>query len=498
MTVPNKNIEKFVISMLFSSLITIWHALFLPIRINSRVVLQPWLLQQGFIPYVQIGDEHAPLLPHILSWISPFFNGDGLYTARVFHSGLIGLIIFSSVWFAFNQGGRWAGIACGAYFLVASNSLGFWAMWYDLVVTPVFLLAYFVTIEERISVSHRIFWIGFISGVGFLVKQHALLLVSLIPLLLMVHGLPWKLVVRQYVKLLLVGLVGVMLPIAGYLVYFFSLTDNGYALWYWLIEFNLAGDYSSLGAKLPTLQELRAVLPLFIMLIPFIFDSFDLGFVEKKKCEASKRFWLLFVMMITAVMLYPRYSTMHWATMLPFLAISSGIACGNILHFPQNRLLSQNFKQWGLYFAIVGFLWIGIGTLNYITVYRQRENRSLIEYDGLPELAKQITDVTSLGNVLLFPDDEGVGNLYYLLEKEPPRFWLMNYPWFRNEYELDKWFEAVINSSPTHIIYFTSRGPQLYPEMNSFITQNYQTIHQLDWNGQTVEIKELISTHAHP
>lgn len=480
--------------MLFSSLITIWHALFLPIRVNSRVVLQPWLLQRGFIPYAQIGDEHSPLLPHILSWLAAFLNVNELLAARIFHSALICLIIFSSVWFAFNQGGRWAGIACGAYFFVASNRLGFWAMWYDLAVTPVFLLAYFVIIEERLSLFWRIFWIGFISGVGFLLKQHAILLASVVPLLLITSGLRKTFVIGQFVKTTLFGLVGFLLPIAFYLIYFFSLTNDGYALWYWLIEFNIVGNYSSLGAQLPTLQELRAISPFFVMLIPFVLNSFHLGLIQKKERQASKRLWLLFVMMITAVMLYPRYSTMHWATMLPFLAIASGIACGEIVSPLTSNGTFQAFKQWGLYLAIVGLLWIVPGTLAYINVYQERANRTLIEYDGLPELAQQITSTISLGNILLFPDDEGVGNLYYLLQKEPPRFWLMNYPWFRNKYETQKWFAAVNNAPPDHIIYFTSRGPQYYPEMNQFIVEKYATILQLEWNGQVVEIKEQVTS----
>lgn len=482
--------------MLFSSLITIWHALFLPVRVNSRVVLQPWLLQQGFIPYVQIGDEHAPLLPHILSWISPLFRGDALLTARIVHAALIGFIIFASVWFAFNAGGRWAGIACGAYFLVASNSLGFWAMWYDLVVTPLFLLAYFVILEERNSVQTRIFWIGFFSGVGFLLKQHVILLAGAVPLLLLVQRVPGKSVVEQYVKPILIGLLGCLLPILIYAVYYFGLTNDGYALWYWLIKFNIAGDYSSLGAKLPTLSEVRAILPLFIMLVPFILNSFQLRGDPQKKRQLRERLWLLFFMMITAVMLYPRYSTMHWATMLPFLAIVSGMAAGEILEPLTGEKRFQTYQQWGLYLAIVGILWVGPGTLNYINLYRERENRTLIEYDGLPELAQQITGVTSLGNILLFPDDEGVGNLYYLLGKTPPRFWLMNYPWFRNEYETNKWLTAVQTAPPDQVIYFTSRGPQLYPELDQFITERYQTIHQLEWGGQIVEIKERIPTPA--
>jgi hypothetical protein len=457
-------------------------------------VLQPWLLQRGFIPYVQIGDEHSPLVPHILSWLSQLFAWDGLFSARFLHGFLVWSIIFVCIWFTFTKGGRWAAFACGAYFFVASNSLGFWAMWYDLAAAPIFLIAYFVIINKRISLSNQMFLIGLITGLGFLIKQHAILIAVLVPLAVFSHVASSKMIWHQSLRPILSSLAGFLIPLFVYGVYFFSLTNDWYALWYWLIEFNIAGDYSVLGAKFPTLSEIRGALPVFIMIVPFVFNTIYLGFIQQEKRKASERWWLLFVLMLTAVMLYPRYSTMHWATMLPFLAIASGIACGEILTSTKENKSSQVYKEWGIYVAIVGFLWIGPGILNYINVYLARENRTLIEYDGLPELAQQITSKTSLDNILLFPDDEGVGNLYYLLEKEPPRFWLMNYLWFRNEYEIENWLVAVKNAPPDQVIYFSSRGPQQYPEMDQFITERYQTVHQLEWNGQVVEIKEQIST----
>ncbi|MAT99248.1 MAG: hypothetical protein CL608_19075 [Anaerolineaceae bacterium] len=485
-----KNFDKYVKSMLFSSLIATWHALFFPIRVNSRMVFQPWLLQQGFLPYVQIGDEHAPLLPHLLAWSSVLFDGDALFTARFLHGFLIWLIIFVSIWIVFERAGRWGAVACGAYYFALSNGLGFWAMWYDLAVTPLFLIAYLVITSKRFSLPTKLFLVGLSTGIGFLVKQHALLLAILVPVFLLTHSTTNKPVWKHYIKPSLLSLVGFLVPVMAYLIYFFSMTNNWYAIWYWLVAFNIAGEYSALGAKTPTIQEIRVILPTFIMILPFVLGTIHLSFIRNEKQKAGERWWLLLIMMLTAVMLYPRYSTMHWATMLPFLAIVSGIACGELVSDAAASFHQFRYRQWGVYLAIVGLLWIGPGTLNYIHVYRERENRILIEYDGLPELAELITNTTTLDSILLFPDDEGVGNLYYLLEKTPPGFWMMNYPWFRNRYEIDQWMTAVTKEPPDQIIYFASRGPDLYPEMNQFVTSRYHTVHELEWNGQLVEIKE--------
>lgn len=480
---------KLGMSLLFSSLIAVWHALFFNVRVNSRMVLQPWLLQQGFIPYVHIGDEHSPLLPYILSWLSPLFNDDALFTARIVHVGLIWLIVAVCIWTVFDKAGRWAALACSAYFFAMSNSLGFWAMWYDLAVAPIFLVAYFVVTNKRISFSNQMLLIGLLSGFGFLIKQQALLLSLIVPIALVTQPTRNRSIWSNYVKPLIMSVIGFLTPVSIYLFYYFELTNDWYALWYWLVLFNVVGDYGSLGAKAPSVQEIRSILPAFVMIVPFILETIGVTRTKQGNQVGTERWWLLLMMALSAIMLYPRYSTMHWATMLPFLAIASGIACGELLSTTtENRV--QAYQRWGVYIAIVGMLWIGSGLLIYRATYQNREMRILIEYDSLPELANLITDTTQLGNIMLFPDDEGVGNLYYLLKKLPIHFWMMNYPWFLNGYEINRWRTVTDMAQPDQVIYFASRGPHLYPEMDAYISERYETTRVLEWNSQIVEIKE--------
>jgi hypothetical protein len=172
--------------------------------------------------------------------------------------------------------------------------------------------------------------------------------------------------------------------------------------------------------------------------------------------------------------------------------MASSLACAELLPGKGENGV-RIYRQWGIYLAIVGMLWIGGSILIYRNVYQNRETRTLIEYSRLPELATLITDTAQLENIVLFPDDEGVGNLYYLLGKVPPHFWVMNYPWFRNDYEVGRWLTEMDRTEPEQVIYFTSRGPQQYPEMDAYISESYKTIHVLEWNNQVVEIKERIS-----
>lgn len=411
--------------------------------------------------------------------------------ARIAHGCLIWFLIAVSILFMFKKTGRWGAIACGAYYIAMSNKLGFWAMWYDLAVAPVYLAAYFVIISKRIPFNVRLFFIGLLTGVGFLIKQHAALIFVVVFIALMMQKIEKQDVLKVYIKPFIISVSGLLLPILAYLIYYFLITDEWYALWYWMIWFNLAGDYSILGQKLPTLRDIRAILPAFLMIVPFIVMMGAPQEKTQKKVINEQR-WLLLFLALTTVMLFPRYSTMHWATMAPFLAIASGWVCAELLTNNTRGHRSQVYLRWGIYVAVVGLLWIGDGVLVYRTAYLERHSRILIEFDSLPELTESITKAGDLGEVLLFPDDEGVGNLYYLLQKTPPGYWLMNYPWFQNSYEINQWLEKVEANKPDHIIYFADRGPQMYPQFNAYILMNYQTVKVLEWNNQFVEIKQLI------
>lgn len=53
----------------------------LPLSLGPRVILQPWLLQHGFIMYENIVDMHSPLMPMILAALVPLIP-NGLRTRK--------------------------------------------------------------------------------------------------------------------------------------------------------------------------------------------------------------------------------------------------------------------------------------------------------------------------------------------------------------------------------------------------------------------------------
>ncbi len=481
--------ERLFLGLFFALVITLGHAYLFDIRMNSRMVLQPWLLWNGFVQYQHIADEHAPLLPQLLAWLLPVFHGDALLTARVVHAFLIGSTVFGSVLWARSVSGRRAAIATGAFFLAWSN-LAYWAMWYDLALAPVYLVLFFlISHDVQGSSTTRLGLAGLITGLAILIKQQALILVVILPIWLIWHYRLRRISLRQGILLSSGYFLGLAVPVVAYLGYYYRLAGTFQDLLYWSLSFNLTGNYRSLGHLAPTADQIRQVLPAFLMTVPFAASLVSSqGLPENATPSQGQRIWLMIFLILAALMLYPRYSTMHWAVALSFMALISGIACADLVRQQIDRSLWPT--TWGIYLAVV-LLWTLSAVFTYSLRLSQPRPQNLIEFNPLVKLADQLKsrNLPDEG-IALFPDDEGVSNLYYLLQRQPPKFWIMNYPWFINPYTIARWVQAMETERPQTLIFFPGRGgyEQHAPEMVEYIQSRYQVIETLDWSGQVVQI----------
>jgi len=428
-------------------------------------------------------------LPQLLAWLLPLFQGDALLAARVMHAFLIGSTVLASVLWAYHVSGRWAAVAAGAFFLAWSN-LAYWALWYDLALAPLYLMLFFLLSQEKQGHARkRLGLAGLITGLAVLVKQQALVLVVTIPVWLIGQYYLRKINLRTGIPLGLVYLLGLAIPIAAYLGYYYQMAGTFQDLLYWSLSFNLTGDYKALGRLAPTPDQIRQVLPAFLMALPFTLSLVSPpGLQDKAIPSHSQRIWLIGFLILAALMLYPRYSTMHWAAALAFIALISGIACADLVRQPRERSLWPH--TWGVYLAVV-LLWTLSGAFTYSLRFSQTRPQNLIEFSPLIDLANQLKarDLPDKG-LVLFPDDEGVSNLYYLLQRQPPKFWLMNYPWFMNRYTIAHWLQVVETEQPQTLIFFPGRGDyeKYAPEIVAYIRNRYQVRETLEWNGQAVQI----------
>lgn len=481
--------EGLFLGLFFASVITVGHAYLFDIRMNSRMVLQPWLLWNGFVQYQHIADEHAPLLPQLLAWLLPAFHGDALLTARVVHAFLIGSTVFGSVLWAHSVSSRWAAIATGAFFLAWSN-LAYWAMWYDLALAPVYLVLFsLMSHDVQGRPTTRLGLAGFVTGLAILIKQQALVLVVILPIWLIWQYRLRRVSLRQGISLIPGYFLGLAVPVVAYLGYYYRLAGTFQDLLYWSLSFNLTGDYRSLGQLTPTADQIRQVLPAFLMVVPFVASLASPQHLQENTVPPqSQRIWLMIFLILAALILYPRYSTMHWAVALSFMALISGVACADLVRQQIDRSLWPT--TWGVYLAVV-LLWTLSAVFTYNLRLSQPRPQNLIEFSPLVDLADQLKsrNLPDEG-IVLFPDDEGVSNLYYLLQRQPPKFWLMNYPWFINPYTIARWVQAMETERPQTLIFFPGRGEyeKYAPEMVAYVESRYRVTDILDWNGQAVQI----------
>jgi hypothetical protein len=82
----------------------------LPLSLGPHVILEPWLLLQGYLLYEEIADLHSPLLPLLLSGVMPIFP-DGLTMAKT----VLVLTVSLSTFLTFLAGKRDAGWVGGLW-----------------------------------------------------------------------------------------------------------------------------------------------------------------------------------------------------------------------------------------------------------------------------------------------------------------------------------------------------------------------------------------------
>lgn len=454
---------------------------FFPLVLNQRVILQPFLLVNGFIPYEHIADQKSPLLPELIAWILPLFSYDAVLTARFTHVVFISLAMLICLLWTYKMGGGWALIATGAYVLAWSNSFGYWATaYYDLVLSPCYFLLFIVLTWKTPKMVFQIFSAGAIIGIAILIKQYAALLifVGLIWLIWRMRFEPFTL--RRMLALLVIYSMGLMIPLALYAIYYYRQAGSFDELIYWTLTFNVVSGYHSQGFLAPTRSQMKRMLPLFLMIIPFLHSIYRNE--SNLRPTRDTRIWLCIFLAVSLSLLYPRYSDRHWSTAFPFIAALSGLSCADLLK-------QRMGKQFSLYIAIV--LWWSISALLIYAPPYDLKQQKLVEFGNLIDLAALLEERLPVdGGLVLLPTHEDTSNLYYILKKPPPNFWTMNYPWFMNDYVNSRWLAAMEHEQPQTLLFFKDKvdWQQHGPEIWAYVQEHYQTIDTIIWERQSIEI----------
>lgn len=473
-----------------SVLLALFFTTRLSITADPRMVLQPWLLNQGFIPYLHIADEHSPLLSHLLAWLQALLENDGILTLRLAHAATLTLLFALVSTWLWTRYGLWATAVGMAFFWAFAARFGLTTFWYNLALAPVFFV-FFILLSVFSLERHylwRVLFSGVLVGIGVLFKQQAIVLVPVF--------LIWLGLVRQRLQsnrrlartALLLFIAGMTTPVVLYIAFYLAVGGNLAALMEWTILFNLTSGYARLGFLLPSHFDMLAIWPAFLLVAPFVAslwmsDSFP-------GQERLLRLWLLICALSSLIFLYPRYSPPHWAAAFGFIAAMAAIVSADIVRIGSGISTSAARAVRTLVASFL-FFWLTYGAFLLWPGMVGTNQPRLLKFDDSRELAELLKPMLPLHSTLVFvPDNEAVSNAYYVLQRTPPRFWMMHYPWFMQPSVRERWLAELDRNPPDFAVWIddlqdlSSTGPEIQP----FIFDRYVETSTFIWQGRTVHL----------
>jgi len=454
-----------------------------PLSLGPRVILQPWLLQGGFLQYENIADQHTPLMPILLSVLTPLFS-DGLRLAKIVLVALISLSTVLTFLAARRTIGWLGGLGAASFFVIWSPGFSFAKLWHETFLAPLYLLL-LLFYDSSASYHSRksLLFLGLLGGIAILVKQHAAIVFATFVI--------WNAFTnwhahRSFSVILrdtaLISLAAT-LPIMAFALHHYVQAGTLANFLYWTISFNLVSGYASLAAQPPDIAQVRTIASACLLLPAATFCLIEL------KRKGDKRWlnlgWGLILLAASSLTAYPRFAFFHLQAALPVLAWLSSLTLAFALRPGNSNSALQSSPSFatGIAIALSAF-WIITAGSAYQSVFRADQPRKVWEYTDLVPLADEIRQrIGPTDCIYIFPDDEATANLYYLLRCLPPKFWGFSYPWYMSDSVKSRIVLTLQEHPPEWVVYFPGRWDieNRAPEVIAYIQDNYQRDAKLHW-----------------
>jgi len=389
--------------------------LLFPLSLGPRVVLEPWLLTEGFALYSDVVDQHEPALPTGVA----LFVRIGLppvSAARLVFL-LIHIATLSLLYPAAEKlAGRGAGLAALILYGAMTPVIVQGKLWYDMAMAPWLLLSALCLVRDERSGVHGSGWMflaGLMLGVSFLFKQHTVFVFGAVLAWLVDRIRPRTAAWMRDAALVSAGFV--LLPLGHLLWRWRAGTLGDHFHWCWGIN----DRYLDLALLRPTRLQALEMLPIALLVF------FSLTF----RSDAKHRL-VLALILGGALLAFPRYAHFHLAACFPFLCIAGarflieglnrhGTIAAGMCRAGIPRLLGMALVVLPAIFTTYPWLFIGRGL------------QVLLEYDNLAPVSALIRARQPEGRTMVvFPADEATSNLHVLAGRLPPGYWLLTYPWY--------------------------------------------------------------------
>lgn len=400
-----------------------------------EIVLWPYLILKGWLPYQDIAIAHTPVLLADLAIFGKIF-GVGLVQLKVY-TWLLILITDAVLYFVAKK--LWNYKIAVLSLLIYVPLQIFYdgnGLWFDLALAPLALLIYFCLKKENYL------WVGIWWGIAFFTKQTAFWFLFPIFVLLIKGNLFTGL--KTFIK----GIFFVLVP--GFVI-FYALGFFPEFL-FWALRFGIGKLPVSLGQiHLPTLRQ--------FLTAAFPFALIILAKVRLGKPSLTLVFWSAF----GALGVFPRWELFHFQPALPFVVISLATV---VQGFPKLKISEK---------AV--FL-VGLGLFS-IVIARQlvrswRAEDRFFEKDTL-EVSSYVKNHTKNSEEIFVLN--AWDNIYVLSGTLPAtRPWVPHLAWYLELPGVQEEMVADLSDASPNIIVKAEYPSGVYRPLliNEFISGNYE------------------------
>jgi hypothetical protein len=407
------------------------------------MVLWPYLIKSGWLPYCDIAIAHTPFLIAILTIYYKLF-GVGILQLKIFTWCLIiglDLLVFGIVKKLWNEKFALITVAAFAFWQLFFDGNG---LWFDLFM-GVFTLSSYYFIRQK-----KYFWVGIFWALAFISKQTAVWF--LIPIGLTLTNKDLK-PLFEFIK-------GTILIL---IIFVLSLWAFGMlpAFYQWAIHFGIFILPNAEGQiQFPDLKPLAVSTFPFLIFIPLIWKN------------AKKNLNLLLWAFAGCLGAYPRFEYFHFQASLPFLAIAIS-------------LVLTDMKKIGRLWKILITIYL-IGSVFLFADYWIKNWG-----EGTRFYEQDVADVVSFVNYSTKSGDRIFvlnwwDNIYALTDTLPSTDpWMPQLSWYMDLPGIqDKIVKDLSVSPPKLIVYYpyTDSGLSSYipQKVYDYITKNYRLSQKVD------------------
>jgi hypothetical protein len=308
----NKKLYLILLAILFSKILIL---AMLKFTAWPEMLLWPYLMIKGWLPYSDIAIAHTPLMLLDLSIFYKIF-GVGIIQLKIFTWLLIllfDLLIFVVVKRIWNKKTALFSVLFYSFWMIFYEGNG---LWFDLYMGVIAFCSFYFALKKDW------FWVGVFWALAFLSKQTAFWF--LIPIF-------YSIIVRP--PLMVRSLKGGIFKFVGGLVVVFSLFFVlVYALgilpdfWSWAIKFGIFVLPKSQGQmQFPALRNVLAAIFPFLIFLPLFLSWPGRGAAQKSR--VLNLFLWAFAGFLGA---FPRFEFFHFQPAIPYLAIVTSLLISNL------------------------------------------------------------------------------------------------------------------------------------------------------------------------